>query len=212
MKSYFSPVATARFTTLFVLAGAAAFVACGNSDDDDMQTSTGDGGTAGTGGGGSCTPPADQCDLLTTTEAATALGVSSTITTMPGTMGPGDTSIDEPASGQCTWTDPTDEDVLSVVYVCGEANNAMVTAEVDAVKEEIGAGTAVAVSGVGLEAGWVLTSTAAGLEPDGGSYSGGLLTVVTNGGYVILTIAGDGTGADLQARATVAAGLVVSRL
>jgi hypothetical protein len=192
-----------RAAPFFLLACAAA-AACGNSDDDNT---TGGGGTSG-----SCTPPADQCTLLTTDEAATALGVATT-TSMEGTMGPGDPSINEPSSGECSWVGAGNGDSsnqIVVTYICG-AEDVALSAEEMVMKEEIGAGMAVAVSGVGSAADWALTSTAT-LDDDAGVLSGGILTAVTGSGYITVTIVGEGTPDELQARATVAAGLVISRL
>ncbi len=124
---------------------------------------------------------------------------------------PGDPSINERATGSCAWVGPTsDEDgELVVDYVCADTDFAA-SAEVNVIKGIIGSGLGVAVSGVGDAAVWEETSAFA--VSDASTIGGGTLTAVFGDAYIMLTLTGDGTPAELQARAAAVAKLVVSRL
>jgi hypothetical protein len=195
--------------TIF-LAGLATVVACGNSDDTTDKGNTAVAGGTTTTTGGTCTVPTTSCSLLTASEAATALAATSSTATSEIT-GPGDPSINEPATGSCAWVGPTsDEDgELVVDYACAETDFSA-SAEVNVIKALIGSGLGVAVSGVGDAAVWEETSSIAVSEAS--TIGGGILTAVAGDAYITLTLTGDGSPAELQARATAVAKLVVSRL
>jgi hypothetical protein len=190
-----------------LIAVAPLSVACSSSTS---SSSSGDGGTS-TGGavspGGSCTAPMDECTLLTLSEADVAIGGMAD-GGAPGTMGPGNASLSEPASGDCSWS--AGNATLSLIYVCGLVSTSSQGVKTG-IASQIGAGSAVAVPGLGDAASWTTTGSST-LGADGGTYSGGLLTVVSNNLELNLTLQGEGTNAELEARAVAAAKIVLPRL